>query len=250
LQKEVDEQRNQSIPIFDMSAFDVDAILSFTRTEVKMSHYRSIGLLVVLLIVIAGCVPISTPTPIPAIEPPTAAPLTVTPKVLLIVREGGIQPELMLTKEVNVMLDMLEKAGLKVLVATDSGQPIAGSTTTLKPDLKLSDVKVEDYAGVILPCMAAGSAPDSDRIPPDAVEIVKKAVVQGKPVAAQDSAIEILLKAGVLGGKQFANKGMGAVQDGNIITAGSCPYLAETPGNPDTTTELTQEFIDTIATVK
>jgi putative intracellular protease/amidase len=222
-----------------------------------MYHYRSIGLFAALVIVIVGCAstPASTPAPPPAptptIQPPAAAPSVAgMPKVLLIAREGGIQPELMLTKEVNVMLDMLEKAGLKVFVATDSGQPIAGSTTTLKPDLKLSDVKVEDYAGVILPCMAAGGAPDSDRIPPDAVEIVKKAAVQGKPVAAQDAAVEILLKAGVLGGKQYAYKGMGAVQDGNIITAGSCPYMAETPGNPDTTAELTQKFINSVTAVK
>ena len=60
----------------------------------------------------------------------------------------------MLTKEVGVMVDMLEKAGYKVVVASASGQPITGGATTLKPDLKLADVNVDDYAGIVLPCMA------------------------------------------------------------------------------------------------
>ena len=60
----------------------------------------------------------------------------------------------MLTKEVGVMVSMLEKAGYKVVVASASGQPITGGATTLKPDLKLADVKVDDYAGFMFPCMA------------------------------------------------------------------------------------------------
>ena len=115
-------------------------------------------------------------------------------------------------------------------LAAESGQPITGSATTLKPDMKLSDVKLENYVGVILPCMAAGSDPTSIQIPPEAVKIVKQAVAQGKPVAAQQSAIKILVTAGVLGGKHIASQGQGVVQDGNITTAGTCPYTVKTQG--------------------
>ncbi len=179
-------------------------------------------------------------------------------KVLLIAKEASNVMEFMLTQEVGVMMSMLEKAGLKVVVASPSGQPITGGTTTLKPDMKLGDVKVEDYAGFIIPCMAIENGP------PEAVEIVRKAASLGKPIAAQNgSVILILAKAGVLSGKQFAvypgyekyipqgiYKGGGVIQDGNLITSGSCPNTARAGTHPDTTTELTQKFIATLASAR
>ena len=67
------------------------------------------------------------------------------PQVLLILRDGGPQYiDTMLTKEVSVMKSMLENASFKVVVATTDGLPIKGSTVTLTPNLKLSDVKVDD----------------------------------------------------------------------------------------------------------
>lgn len=167
----------------------------------------------------------------------------------------------MLTKEVGVMVSMIEKAGYKVVVASASGQPLVGRTTTLKPDLKLADVKVEDYAGLILPCLA----PSTPQVPPDGPEIVKKAVALGKPVAAQINGVGTLMKAGVLSGKQFAiisgygfeksvpdgiYKGEGVVQDGNIVTSGMCPFMARAGGTPDGTTELTQKFITMLASAR
>jgi putative intracellular protease/amidase len=169
--------------------------------------------------------------------------------------------ELMLTNEVGVMTSLLEKAGYKVIVASASGQPLVGSTTTLKPDLKLADVKVEDYAGFILPCLAPPEA--GFKVPPDAAEIVKKGVTLGKPLAAQIVGIFTLSKAGVLSGKQFAMlsgyeryipegiyKGAGVVQDGNIVTSGTCPYMARRYGGTDGTVELTQKFIALLASAR
>lgn len=139
--------------------------------------------------------------------------------------------ELMLTKEVAVMMDMLEKAGYKVVVASDSGKSITGGAATLKPDLKLADVKVDDYAGFLFPCMGVPLDPPSP--PAEALRIAKEAVAQGKPIAAQVGGVVLLGMAGVLDGKQFAlfdelkslvpkgvHRGSGVVQDGNIITSG------------------------------
>ena len=155
------------------------------------------------------------------------------------------------------MVSLLEKAGLKVVVATVTGQPLVGSTTTLKPDLKLADVKVEDYAGFIVPCMGSPAS----NLGPDAVEIVKKAAALGKPIAAQLRGIGVLYQAGVLNGKQFAMlagfenhipegiyKGEGVVQDGNIITSGICP--GEAGRKPDGTSELTKKLIDALASAR
>jgi len=175
--------------------------------------------------------------------------------------ESSQAMELMLTKEVGVMVSMLEKAGYKVVVASASGNPLVGGATTLKPDLKLADVKVDDYAGLILPCLAPTMA--GTVIPPEAAEIVRKAVTLGKPVAAQVAGVFTLSKAGVLSGKQFAiaapyvsyvpegiYKGAGVIQDGNLITSGTCPFMARAGTFPDGTAELTQKLIDALASAR
>jgi len=113
-------------------------------------------------------------------------------KVLLIPKEGESgNLDMMLKKEVGVMTDMLQKAGFKVVVANVSGQPLEGIMRTLKPDLKLSEVKVDDYAGVILPCMSVGLFLGPP-VSPVAVSIVKQAVAKGKPVAAALGSVYIL----------------------------------------------------------
>lgn len=185
-------------------------------------------------------------------------------QVLLIPREGKSGDlDLMLKKEVAVMTDMLQKAGFKVVVANVSGQPIEGIIKKLKPDLKLSEVKVDDYAGVILACMAVGMFPGPP-VSPGAVSIVKQAIAKGKPVAAVLGAVYILAEAGVLKGKRYAfvddplnplphpkdsrfegaiYSGSGVVQDGNIITSGVCPFMEGLVGMHDCTPELTRAFI-------
>ena len=190
------------------------------------------------------------------------------PKILLILRDPMPQYiDNMLTKEVNVMKSMLEKANFKVVAATTNGLPIKGSTVTLTPDLKLSDVKGDDYVGVIIACMGSG---EYRPVSPIAVSIAKQAITQGKPVAASHSSVNVLAEAGVLAGKRYAFRidplgigrrpddrftgaiygGTGLVQDGNIITCGICPVGAASYGLPDGTVELTQAFITALTTQK
>jgi putative intracellular protease/amidase len=222
---------------------------------------KSVLILIVALILTVSCQPAPTATPVPTPVPPTATPVPPKKVLLLLAAETSLDMELMLTKEVGVMVSMIEKAGYKVVVASASGQPLVGRSTTLKPDLKLADVKVEDYAGFILPCLAPGTP----QVPPDGPEIVKKAVALGKPVAAQNLSVVTLMKAGVLSGKQFAfisgygieksfpdgiYKGEGVVQDGNIVTSGMCPHMARAGRTPDGTPELTQKFIALLASAR
>jgi len=182
---------------------------------------------------------------------------------------GGQYIDTMLTKEVSVMKSMLEKAGFKVAVATTDGLPIKGSNVTLTANLKLPDVKVDDYVGVIIACMGAG-ATRYTWVSPIAVSIAKQAITQGKPVAASHGSVIILAEAGVLVGKRYAYSGdplgigrrpddrftgaiyggTGVVQDRNINICGVCPGLAEAQGLPDGTVELTQTFITMLTTKK
>ena len=65
-----------------------------------------------------------------------------------------------------------------------------------------------------------------------------------------------LARAGLLDGKRYAYgyatieegiySGTGVVQDGLVITSGTCPYQARLTGRPDGTAELTQKLIETV----
>jgi putative intracellular protease/amidase len=180
-----------------------------------------------------------------------------THKVLLFVRDGSPQLEFMLINEVDPMKELLEKSGYKVTIATISGETITAGSAKIKPDTKLSLVNINDYAGFIFPCMATG-----DSINPQAVEFVKTVIEKGKPMAGQLGSVLILAKAGALKGKKFAFtdgknwnskmypefedgifSGTGVVKDENVITSGTCPWMAKMSGKKDCTNELTQGFI-------
>lgn len=178
--------------------------------------------------------------------------------LLLVVAEDPLitNMDLMLNDEVGVMVDMLEKAGYKGITATISGKDIVGNTETLTPDMKLAEVKLDDFAGVIVPCMARDF---TRRAPTEAIELVTQAVEKNMVVAAQVGGVATLYDAGVLKGKKIAMfsdakdmfpdsivQGDGVVQDGNIITSGMCPFMASMTGGKDGTAELTQKFIDTL----
>ncbi len=184
-------------------------------------------------------------------------------QVLMIVKENSEDLELMLTKEVGVMTEGLEKAGFEVVVATASGKPMTAGTARLQPDLKLIDVKAKDYVGFIIPCMATGLGEPAPEVP-QAVAIIKEAVAAGKPLAAQVSSVLILAEAGALKGNKYAFlseervkeqsvlegavfSGNGVVQDGKIITSGICPYAARSGGLEDGTPELTKAMITALS---
>lgn len=164
--------------------------------------------------------------------------------ILLISRENSRNPELMLTKEIKVMVNLLKQAGYGVKVSAPSEREIAGTTTTLKPDLKNSEVKVADYAGFILPCMAQPNK--AIGVAPEFIQLVKQIAATGKPIAAEMSAIDILRAAGVAEGKNLAaqNSRPPVVQDGNFVTNMLCPYMAVEMGEKDAVADLMKQFIE------
>ncbi len=189
-------------------------------------------------------------------------------KVLLIPREGySADLDLMIKMEVGVMKLLLKNAKFDVDVATSNGMSIVGPTEKVTDVKWLHNVNVDDYAGVIIACMAVGGAnqpaPPSS---PEALAIVKKALANGKPVAANGNAVGVLAEAGVLMGKKYSYvrdplkptqavpfvfpafkdaiySGTGLVQDGLIITSGICPTLEKTLGMENGTAKLTKAFI-------
>jgi putative intracellular protease/amidase len=175
-----------------------------------------------------------------------------SPKLLMIVKDGSDAMDLMLTQEIGVMMSLFGEAGYEPVVATESGRLLKGNYSSLQPDLKLRDVSIVDYVGLVVPCMAYGIG---NGIAPEGVSLVKEAFDRGMPIAAQQGGVAFLAKAGILKGKHFAiargyefiapdgiYQGNGVTTDGMIITAGVCPYQV-TSTTPSTTEELTRQFI-------
>jgi putative intracellular protease/amidase len=183
-------------------------------------------------------------------------------KVLMFLRDGeSYDIDLMLKMEVGTMTMLLKKAGFQVDVASSSGQPLAGPHEKIEKVMRLSEIKLDDYMGIIIPCLNIRKG----TVTPEAVEVVKKALADGKPVAAAMSAITILAGADLLKGKKYAfiddplkrqspdlrfadaiYSGRAPVQDGNIITSGGCPASERYLGVQNRTLELTQMFIAAI----
>ena len=166
------------------------------------------------------------------------------------------------------MLVLLKNAGFEVDIATTSGYPCIGPTQKIEKILRLSQVNLNDYAGIIMPCMAVGMFPGPP-VAPLAIEAAKKCLADRKPVAAAANSAIILAEAGLLKGKRYAYvgdplkttqirpitdprfegaiySGTGVVQDGKIITSGACPMLERVLGLQNGTVELTQKFIAAI----
>jgi putative intracellular protease/amidase len=183
-------------------------------------------------------------------------------KVLMFLRDGeSYDLDLMLKMEVGTMTMLLKKAGFQVDVASSSGQPLAGPHEKIEKVMRLSEMKLDDYMGIIIPCLNIRKG----TVTPEAVEVVKKALADGKPVAAAMSAITILAGADLLKGKKYAfiddplkrqspdlrfadaiYSGRAPVQDGKIITSGGCPASERYLGVQNRTLELTQMFIAAI----
>jgi putative intracellular protease/amidase len=187
----------------------------------------------------------------------------------MIPREGySTDIDLMIKMEVGVMTMLLKNAGYDVEIATTSGQPILGPTQKIEKVVRLSEIKPDDYVGVIMPCMAVGMFPGPP-VAPATVAIVKKTLSDGKPVAAAANSSIIIAEAGLLKGKNYTfatdplnpggvwkrtdqrfqgavYKGPGVVQDGLIITSGVCPNLQARFGLQDGTIELTKKLIATM----
>ncbi len=189
-------------------------------------------------------------------------------KVLLIPREGySADLDLMIKMEIGVMKVLLKNAGLGVDIATQTGLPILGANEKVTDIKWLRNINIDDYAGVIIACMAVGGASQPPpAAPPEAMAIVKKALSDGKPVAANGNAPNILAEAGVLKGKKYSYirdplkptatlsftlpafkdaiySGAGLVQDGQIITSGICPTIEKSTGMENGTVKLTKAFI-------
>lgn len=126
-------------------------------------------------------------------------------KVLVFVRDGSEGIGYMLRKEVEPMLALLKAAGLDPVVSSLPGKSFDGGGRHLDAAFPISAANVGDYAGVLLPCVAAG-VPHST--PAEVARILREAASAGKPIAAQDGAVIFFDGAGLLDGRRYALQAM------------------------------------------
>lgn len=152
-------------------------------------------------------------------------------KILILATDGFEQVELFGPRE--TLID----AGATVRLASPRRDPIRGMKhhkkgETITPDLQLDEVDCAAYDALLLPGGVAN--PDELRTEATAIEIVKRFVDAGKPVAAICHAPWLLAEANVIGGvtvtgwpsvrTDLANAGGNVVDrevvvDRNIITS-------------------------------
>jgi hypothetical protein len=145
------------------------------------------------------------------------------PRVLLIAREVSGAMEFMITSEVLPMIELVERGGYAVDVASESGLPIAAGNATLVPRLRLADADLRDYAGIIVPCMAVGDLPGGAT--PHAKDLLALAAASTKPIAMQHSK-ELILATPLSARRWSQSMKSGIVRDGNLISSFTCPSQA------------------------
>jgi putative intracellular protease/amidase len=207
------------------------------------------------------------------LQPTQAFAQSASDKVLIIPREGYSQDlDLAISKEIGVMAKLLTSAGFIVDIATTSGQSITGQSQKIEHVKRLAEVNVNEYAGIIMPCMGVGFFPGPP-VAPEAVLAVQKTLASGKPVAAALGSVNVLAEAGALKGKKYSYLrdplkpdaastysdarfadaiyvSPGVTQDGQIITCGVCPISEKVYnwgmdpfGTPSAPVKLTEMFI-------
>ena len=120
-------------------------------------------------------------------------------KTILIMATDGFEQS-----ELESPMESLKAAGADVHVATLDGESIKGWDEkdwgrTVEADLKIADIRVDDYTALVLP--GGQINPDILRTDETAVQTVRDFVSAGKVVAAICHAPWLLIEAGVIEGR-------------------------------------------------
>ena len=116
--------------------------------------------------------------------------------------------------EAVTVIDLLRRAGIKVVSAGLDDQPVqAARGTVLVPDMSLDEAVAQDYDMIVLP----GGMPGADHLMNDGrvIELVTRMANNGRYTAAICAAPRVLARAGVLDGKR-ATSFPGAIDVANI----------------------------------
>jgi hypothetical protein len=171
------------------------------------------------------------------------------PTILMIIRDSSTM-EYMIPNEILLMKNIANKAGYRIHIASETGAKIEAGKENLSPDFKFSEVDINKYIGLIIPCCASGPMPKPNT--EAAKKLVGAAIELKLPIAAQYSGIDLLVLSGLSKDTKLARSflfastdtGPGVVVDKNIVTSGTCPWMARYQKSTAGTENLMKEFIN------
>lgn len=128
---------------------------------------------------------------------------SMTDAKILIVSTHGFEKS-----ELEVPRDDLRAEGATVHVATLDGEKIRGWSGPdwdgeAEADLKVADVKVDDYDALVIP--GGQINPDLLRVDDDVLRVVREFHNSGKPMAAVCHAPWVLIEAGIAKGRKMTS---------------------------------------------
>jgi protease I len=162
-------------------------------------------------------------------------------KILIIATDGFEDAELMKPRQ-----SLIDEGADVVLASLDTKEIGGAKGETIKPDCKVSDVKIDEFDALLLP--GGTKNPDKLRMDDETVALVKSFAESGKPVGAICHAPWVLIEADVVRGRTMTswpsvrtdlrNAGANvvdqeAVTDKNLVTS----------RNPDDIPAFTRAFI-------
>jgi len=162
-------------------------------------------------------------------------------QALIVIFKGFSEPAYSETRSI------LEKKGVKVVVASSSMEPMLGQyeKLTAKPDMLLSQVRTTEYDAIVF---IGGYPYPGDNA--DAIRIAKEGASEGKLLAAIGSGAYPLIKADLLKGKKIAT----SIDDFWVQKAGATKSSAPVErdgiiitGTSATIGTASQQFAETIA---
>lgn len=161
------------------------------------------------------------------------------PKVLLLVRDKSTDYDWFIQNEVMPMMKCLRQNGIAFDVWSPANRTIEVSRSEAIKPLRLSDVDLGDYQGIVIPCMGSLYFP----VPDDLTKLVNEAHRRKLIIAAQHSpevfdtvdfrVSTIAIKPGV-------------VKDRNVITSFNCPMTALSDNKPIDTEALITALKDSL----
>ena len=182
------------------------------------------------------------------------------PRALLIVRGRDLCHPRLAEQEILTIVRLLAEFGIEAAIATEGKRPIRSRESILRADARLEDVAESEYEGLIIPCACGGGERAQLGDSPELIDLIRRFNARGKAIAAQNSGVLALARAGILEGAEFAiedrfaplvprgfHRGAGVIRDGNIITSGRCPLHGAPGGDAGGTAAMVGQFAACVA---
>lgn len=166
----------------------------------------------------------------------------------------GMLPPL-LARELQLLIKMILSKNLMPVITSEKARKFSCSPGTIVESFPISDLSPINFRGIIIPHMPIEETAIEERDPFDMIDFVREFHALGRAIAAQNSGVLLLARAGILDGREYAAeqryacliprgifRGECVVTDHNIITAASSRRYSVSAGIQNRTLEMLEKF--------